>query len=194
MRTNKNNNRRKRAKAGPLVNPGATSYSGPIRSLSSESYHTVTLSVTPLQVSTGATGVTTGFVTGADVTTATDWGVVASLWAEYRILGFRTEYVPSVPEGAGVSAIGYVAAVHKDSLALPAGAGDLVNVPGRKYVNFGKRWQCEWRMGVAEEADFILTSSTTNKGGNAFYGQFGPASTVLGYYTTTFLIQFRTQL
>lgn len=187
--------KRSRAKAlQPSEAPAsAVSYRGPIGGPRPDQYVTINFSLAPVQVITDATGDVAGTVTATAVSSCIDWGTLSPNWGEYRVLGFKLEFLPSAPEAATAYPIGFVASVHQDSWSAPGSSASLANMPSKKFVNFGKRWSSTWRMSSIDEAGFIRTNTATNNGGIAWYGDFGPTTTVLGAYTVTYTVQFRAQ-
>lgn len=196
-RTRRNGNARRNTRSKALqpteVPSSAVSYRGPIGGPRPDQYVTINFTITPVQLISDASGDIAGTITTTAVTSAIDWGTLSPNWGEYRVLGFKVQYLPSAPEASSAYPIGFVASVHQDSWSAPGSSASLANMPSKKFVNFGKPWSAMWRMSSVDEAGFIRTNTATNNGGVAWYGDFGPVTTVLGAYTVTYTVQFRAQ-
>lgn len=184
----------RRARRSSGSSPATVMYRGPIQPPVGDQVVTMHLSVTPLQVTTGATGISNGFVSTSVLTSATDWGTVSPNYGEVRILGMRVEYLPIIPESGSSAPVGFLAAPHANSFSTPSAPSSVANIPGRRYVSLGDPWVMEWRMSSIDEAGFQPTNAAyPNYGGVTWATDFGPASTTLGYYTVALLVQFRSQ-
>lgn len=185
---------KQKTRRGTEVSVTTLKYQGPVRPIVQDRTYTVALSTSPLSVITTAGGSIGLTINTSTVSTAIDWGSTQSVWGEYRILGIKVEYIPLIPYAGGIAGVGFVAPLHIAGLSAPAGAGDMVNVPGRKYVSLGMPFSSEWKMSGSDEAGFGSTGSVLNKGGVNIWVQNAPATTTMGYYVATYLVQFRNQL
>lgn len=174
--------------------PSTVSYKGPIGAPRNDQYVTMCLTVTPLQITTDASGASNGFVSTSAVTSTTDWGTLSPQWGEVRLLGMRVDFRPAVPDSSQQQPVGFLAEVHSNSWSTPSAPSSVANVPGKQFISLGKSWSKTWRMQSIDEAAFSPTNAAyPNFGGVTWASQFGPASTVIGYYVVVMELQFRSQ-
>lgn len=169
-------------------------YRGSVGRTRNDQYVTMSLTVTPTQVASDATGKCNIFVSTSGLSSVTDWGTLSPNWGEFRVLAMRVDYRPIQPDFAINTPVGFLAEVHSNSFSTPSAPSSLANVPGRSMVSLGRAWSKTWRMSGADEAGFSVTSAAPpSYGGITSATDFGAASTVFGYYTVQFEVQFRSQ-
>lgn len=174
-------------------------YRGPIQINSQQPQNYRVTLKTSGTVNSSSAGYIELFCNTASVPTFPDWGSLASLWREYRVLGIRLDYV-SCYDKSGSNRTNFPGAIAPYHGAPPAWQGAVTSssfantweMEGSKTWHPCMNFTLEWRMSDIEEAQFLSTSSTYNLGGmygttagtlstNAAYG--------VGYYT--YLVEFK---
>ncbi len=169
------------------------SYDGPVRATGLNTRVRILSSVPPTTVTSDASGVTAVAITTNFASTTQDWSSYSTIFTEYRVLALLVRYQPFTPFGASNYSTGNVVSVHDTALSTPGSAASIAAVPDRKFINFGRPWQMEWRMNGVDEAGFLQTSGTAIQGGIAWYCTNGAASTAFGSYVVDVLMEFRGQ-
>lgn len=177
------------------LSPSSIVYTGPIIPPTAKGEldtHTQLIGYTALLQSSGAGQITTYFVN--NISAATDWASLASLYKEYRVLAIKVDYMPYNRYSKATSTTTTPAIIAVDrsgNTTTPSSYDELMQYSSAQKKSLEDPWSFSCKMSGTEEAQFRPTTSTAPGFGFKFYSDSLSLSTTYGRYFFYWLVQFR---
>jgi len=132
-------------------------------------------------------------VFGNNPSSVAGWSTLAAAYDEYRVLGMRLEFSPTMIHGGTTATYQAPIAVIND---YDNAAALTLYTDGAKYDSYKEHTQeASWTqtilMSAAENASFLGTNTPANTYYFKTYSSGNSASVVVGRWTLSYLIQFR---
>lgn len=143
-----------------------------------------------------AGSVISGAITNADVTACTDFASFASVFQEYRVLGFTVKYVNwynGTYNATVTPRSGAMCTSHVSTIAAPASVDAVVQVADHKTWRTAGPLSVTWRARGTEEMAFTATTATSTHGGVQYYCTAANANVGYGTAYITFTVEYRSR-
>ncbi len=193
-------NMRSRSSRRPYNNPATTTvYRGPVRLPTQDGADTSTVRLNMTwssAIDSTAGSFITGYITGGDVSSCSDWTASAALYREFRVLAIEARWVPDYNgaySGALIHSSGAIAPSRSAISVAPSTLDQVVQKTTWKVYKSSTGVKAHWKMNGIEEAGFsnTTTPSDQNRGGIVWFLDGLSASSRYGHFHFTFLIELR---
>jgi len=176
------------------LGPSSITYKGPIvppLARGELDVHTQLVAFTATLVSDVSGNIATYLVN--NISGATDWSSLSSLYKEYRVLGVRIDYMPHnrYSKVTTICTPFVIAIDHSGSTSTPVSYDELIQYGSAVKKSIEDPWSMSARMSGTEEAQFRPIGTVTPLFGFKLFATGLTANTTYGRYFYYWLVQFR---
>lgn len=180
-------------------NPPATKmrYDGPVRLPTGDglSEDTITVNLTTIDIGqANASGVLSFAIDTAAVVNSPDYSGYSDAYHEYRVMAMEVEWLNKNGEAFDIArrpSVGKMAVEHIPTVTPPVSLVTTAAHQSNKTWHSGRPLKMHWRMNSVEEALFNSVGAPVPHGGIIGWIDDLSSNEYYGYFSTTYLVQFR---